>query len=169
MNVSVRKSGNFGRSRRWALYIIGIGVWLSGGLWLLFHYFFVEQGEFGPKIHPFEPWSLKLHGAFAFASIWIFGLLWGVHVSRAWPGLRRRWSGGVMTGVFAWLILSGYLLYYVGNENARSVVSILHWGIGLATPICFAFHRLRVRKRQAILNTHLPKSEGELEEVGSAE
>lgn len=149
MSVSVTKTASFARSGRWALYIIGVGVWASGGLWLIFHHFLVEQGEFGPKIHPLEPWWLKLHGAFGFAAIWIFGLLWGVHVSRAWPGMRRRWSGGVMTGAFAWLILSGYLLYYAGNENTRSVVSILHWGIGLASPICFGFHRLSFRKRRA--------------------
>jgi len=147
MSVSVRKSASLARSRRWALYIIGVGVWLSGGLWLLLHHFLVEQGEFGPKTHPLEPWWLKLHGAFGFAAIWIFGLLWGVHVSRAWPGSGRRWSGGMMTLVFAWLILSGYLLYYVAIENARSVVSILHWGIGLVSPICFVFHRLRLGKR----------------------
>jgi hypothetical protein len=126
-------------------------------LWLLFHYFFVEQGEFGPRIHPLEPWWLKLHGAFAFASIWIFGLLWAVHITRTWPGLRRRWSGGIMTATFAWLILSGYLLYYigsdtvrsnVGDEHARSLVSIFHWGIGLVSPICFGFHRLSFRKRR---------------------
>lgn len=144
MSVSVRNSASFARPRRWALYIVGLGVWLSGGLWLLFHHFFAEQGEFGPKIHPLEPWWLKLHGAFGFAAIWIFGLLWGAHVSRAWPRLRRRWSGGLMTGVFAWLIVSGYLLYYVGNENTRSAVSILHWVFGLASPICFGIHRLHI-------------------------
>jgi len=148
MSASVRKSASFGRSRRPLLYIIGVGVWLSGGLWLLFHHFFGEQGEFGPKIHPLEPWWLKLHGAFGFAAVWIFGLLWGVHVSRAWPDLRRRWSGGVMTGVFCWLILSGYLLYYTGNEDVRSIMSVLHWGIGLASPICLGFHRLRFQKRR---------------------
>jgi hypothetical protein len=147
MSTSARKSLGFSLPRRLALYIIGVGIWVSGGLWLLFQYFFVEAGEFGPKIHPLEPLWLKLHGAFAFASIWVFGLLWGVHVTKAWPGARRRRSGGLMTGVFAWLIVSGYLLYYVGDENARSVVSVLHWGIGLASPVAFGFHRFRFRKR----------------------
>lgn len=152
VNALARKPSRFDRPERLALYVIGIGVWLSGGLWLLFHHFLSEQGEFGPKIHPLEPWWLRLHGAFGFAAIWMFGLLWSVHVSRAWPGLRRRWSGGVLTGVFAWLIVSGYLLYYAGDESARSVVSVLHWGIGLASPICFGFHRRWLRKR------HLPHS-----------
>jgi hypothetical protein len=156
MTAVVRKSASFGRSRRWALYIIGVGVWSSGGLWLLFRHFFVEPGEFGPKIHPLEPWWLKLHGAFGFAAVWILGFLWSVHVSRAWHGVRRRWSGGVMIGVFSWLILSGYLLYYIGTEDVRSVVSVLHWGIGLASPICLGFHRLRFQKRGMSLVDRVP-------------
>ena len=146
MKPLVRKP-SLSRPRRLALYIIGIGVWLSGGLWLLFHYFLVQQGEFGPTPHPLEPWWLKLHGAFAFATIWIFGLLWGVHVTRFWPSGRRRWSGGVMTGVLAWLIVSGYLLYYIGEDKARSVVSILHWGLGLACPVFFLWHRIHRKRR----------------------
>ena len=76
-----RSSVRLGRSRRLALYVVGCGVWTSGALWLLFHYLLVQQGEFGPKISTLEPWWLKLHGAFAFATLWIFGLLWGVHVT----------------------------------------------------------------------------------------
>jgi hypothetical protein len=129
-----------------ALYIIGTGVWLSGGLWLLYHYFFVQQGEFGPAANPLEAWWLKLHGAFAFAAIWIFGLLWGAHVTKLWPSSRRRWSGSIMTGVLVWLILSGYLLYYVGEEKSRSIVSILHWSIGLACPFFFLWHRIKFRR-----------------------
>ena len=154
MKPSIRSSVHLARFNRWTLYVIGIGVWFSGVLWLLFHYFFVEQGEFGPKVHPLEPVWLKVHGAFAFAAIWIFGILWGTHVTKAWPGMRRRWSGGILVGTFLWLVLSAYLLYYVGSESARSVVSILHWGIGLASPICFGFHRLRFRTRQRAPRDH---------------
>lgn len=106
----------------------------------------VRQGEFGPQTHPLEPWSLKLHGAFAFAVIWVFGLLWGVHVTTAWPLGRRRWSGGVMTGVLWWLTVSGYLLYYVSDETARSLISLLHWTVGLAGPLVFFWHRYRRRR-----------------------
>ncbi|TCK70748.1 hypothetical protein [Acidipila rosea] len=143
MSASVGNSGGLGRSRRWGLYIIGIGAWLSGGLWLLFHYFFVEQGEFGPQVNPLEPWWLKIHGAFAFAATWIFGLMWGVHVTKAWPYKRRRSSGAMLTAVFAWLTLSGFLLYYVGDERIRPMLSIGHWAIGIAFPLAFGWHRLK--------------------------
>jgi hypothetical protein len=149
MSAFARKSESLGRFNRWALYIVGIGVWLSGGLWLLYHYFFERQGEFGPTANPLEPWWLKLHGAFAFAAVWVFGLLWGVHITKAWPRKRRRWSGGALTGVFALLIVSGYLLYYIGDDKVRPIVSVLHWGIGLACPVFFLFHRLRLRRRSS--------------------
>jgi hypothetical protein len=83
---------------------------------------------------------VPLHGAFAFAEIWMFGLLWGIHITTAWPFPRRLWSGGVMTGVLFGPTLSGYLLYYMGNETARSFVSVLHWTIGLACPV--VWHRV---------------------------
>lgn len=147
MTASVRKAGTLGHSGRWALYIISIGAWLTGGLWLLFHYFFVKQGEFGPTENPLDPWWLRLHGAFAFAAVWIFGLLWGVHITKTWPHKRRRWSGAALTSVFALLILSGYLLYYIGDDRARPLVSILHWGVGLVCPVFLLLHRLPHKRR----------------------
>lgn len=145
MTTHVSKKRTLSHRRRWALYIVGVGVWSTGGLWLLFHHFLVRQSEFGPTENPLEPWWLKLHGAFAFAAVWIFGLLWGVHITKAWPHKQRRWSGGILTVVFVLLVLSGYLLYYVGDDRIRPVISLLHWGIGLACPTFFAWHRLECR------------------------
>jgi hypothetical protein len=148
VSSAIRRSVRIGLPTRLALYVVGIGVWLSGGLWLLFHYLLLEQSEFGPKPNPLEPWWLKLHGAFAFAGIWLLGLLWGMHITIAWPLSRRRLSGGMLTGVLIWLTLSGYLLYYIGNDDARTIVSALHWGIGLGCPVFYLLHRLRLRVRE---------------------
>lgn len=138
-----RRSVRFGSARLRAFYVIGAGVWLSGGLWLCFHYFLVKPGEFGPQSNPLEPWWLKLHGAFAFAATWFFGLLWGTRITVAWPSGRRRSSGSVLAGIILLLIVSGYLLYYVGDDTARSIVSIGHWGIGLVCPALYWAHRMR--------------------------
>ena len=110
MNGFQGQSVRLGRPTRLVLYVVSIGVWLTGGLWLVFRYFLGTQGEFGPQTNPLEPWWLGLHGAFAFATVWIFGLLWSMHVTKAWPFSRRRWSGGLMAGTIGWLTLSGYLL-----------------------------------------------------------
>ena len=37
-------------------------LWLSGVLWLLFHYFLQRTGTFGNEPHALEPWWLRLHG-----------------------------------------------------------------------------------------------------------
>jgi hypothetical protein len=148
MSSRIHKTVKLGRARRWQLYFVGIGVWLSGGLWLLFHYFLVQQGDFGPVENPLTSWWLRLHGAFAFASIWIFGLLWGTHITVAWPRNRHRWSGSVLAAVFAFLIVSGYLLYYAGSDTIRPVLSVLHWGIGLVCPVFFFLHRFRLRRQR---------------------
>lgn len=127
--------------RRLAVYGIGVGVWLTGVLWVLAHYFLVSEGEFGSTSHPLEFWSLAGHGAFAFAAAWVFGLLWGVHIVAGWRSHRRRWTGGVMFGLTAWLTLTGYLLYYLGNDDAIALIMLSHWTIGIAAPIFFLLHR----------------------------
>lgn len=129
------------RSRVRIVYTIGLGLWLTGAVWLLSHYFMVQEGEFGPLPHPLEFWSIAAHGAFGFASLWLFGLLWSVHIPAGWRSFRRRWSGGVMFGVTAFLVVSGYLLYYLGMAEVISVVATLHWAVGLACPAMFLLHR----------------------------
>jgi hypothetical protein len=140
-----KRSVRLDRPQRLGLYAIGLGAWLSGGLWLFFHYLVAHQGEFGSSRHPLEAWWLMVHGAFAVAVTWMFGLLWGVHVVRGWSSRRRRRSGILLVGLLAWLTLSGYLLYYLGNEHLRATASLLHWSTGLASPVALAAHRLRAR------------------------
>ena len=130
-------------TRQIAVYVIAGGVWLTGALWVLLHYFFMGEGPFGPVPHPLEFWSLAGHGAFAFGSLWLFGLLWGVHIPPGWRLVRRRWTGGIMFAFFAWYTVSGYLLYYLGGEEWRETTILLHWTSGLAAPIPFLIHRFQ--------------------------
>jgi hypothetical protein len=134
--------------RRVLVQSVAAVVWASGAAWLVFHYFVRTRGEFGPEPSPVEPWWLKLHGAAAFGALWAFGLLWGVHVVNGWGARRRRWSGGVMVALALVLIGSGYLLYYAGDDEARAVVSLTHWLIGLAAPLAFLWHRWLARDRR---------------------
>jgi len=145
VRAPVRGPIRLSASRRAAVYVVFAATWLTGGLWLLFHYFLTSQGEFGPEPHPLEPSWLRLHGAAAFAALWTLGLLWGVHIVNAWQARRRRWSGGALFGVGAVLIVTGWLLYYAGDDGLRSVASIAHWGLGLAAPALFLFHRFLAR------------------------
>ena len=88
------------------------------------------------------------------ASIWLFGLLWGVHILAGWSGGRRRGTGALMVSVLGWLVVSGYLLYYLSDETVRPLISLLHWVIGLAVPVAFTAHwvseQSQVRRRRRL-------------------
>ena len=140
---SVDSSLRLARSHRLFLHTVAVGLWISGALWLLFHYGVPHEGEFGPARHSLEAWCLTLHGGFAVVATWTFGWLWSAHIVRGWSVGRRRRSGGLLVFGSVWLVLSGYLLYYLGNEHARAVTSLLHWSVGLAIPLAFVFHRFR--------------------------
>lgn len=127
--------------RRAAVYATGTGLWLTGSAWLILHYYMMREGPFGPEPHPTEFWSLAAHGAFGFAALFMFGLMWGVHILAGWRSLRRRWTGGLMFGLFAWLIVSGYLLYYLGNDELIALSRVSHWVLGLVSPLPFLVHR----------------------------
>ncbi len=129
------------RGRRWLSYGIGLGLWASGTIWLVYHYFLKQRTEFGLAENPLTHWWLALHGLFAFATLWLFGLLWGQHILGAWKTKRHRVSGSLLIAVLAVLIVTGYLLYYAGGDETQAIVSAVHWVVGLAAPLPFLLHR----------------------------
>jgi len=144
-----RASPRLSRRHEWLVWLILGATWGSGLLWLVFHYWLMQNGEFGPLPHPLEGWWLRLHGAGAFATLWLLGLLWAVHMTRAWPLSLRRRTGLGMGVTASVLVLSGFLLYY-GGESLRAYAAPLHWGLGLATlPLALLHMRRRTQARRA--------------------
>lgn len=154
MTVSAKSArgriGHLPRRRRLTIYVVSIGVWITGAVWLLFHYFVREVDKFGfENAHPAEKWWLIGHAAFALMAVWLFGVLWPGHVKKSWHQKIRRGTGGALFGVTAWLTLTGLALYYIGSDAWRSWTSILHWTVGLAGLGVFAFHLLTRTPRSA--------------------
>ena len=135
--------------RRAALYVVGLGIFGSGALWLAFHYFLRGQGAFGPMPHPGEHWARIAHGGFAFATLWLVGMMWERHVTKAWARPHRRLTGLFLLLVLLVLIVSGYLLYYLGDEALLAQVAMLHWMLGLLAPLAFIQHRLARKNGEA--------------------
>ena len=133
------------RRVRAAVYVVFGLAWGTGILWLVFHYFLMRQGEFGVEPHPLEAWWLRLHGAGAFAVLWLGGLLWGVHARPALVHKRWRSSGIGIFIVLGLLALSGYLLYYASNESLRDWVRLVHWVLGLSLSVPLLIHVLGAR------------------------
>ena len=115
-------------------------VWASGALWLILHYFFTHETEMGLAPHPLEHWSLVLHGAAAFASLWLMGFLWGTHVVKRWRLKRHRKSGGLLFTVMLLLVVTGYLLYYLSSDEIRAPTALVHWVVGLGMPLALLVH-----------------------------
>ena len=140
-----RPHGESIRLERWhrlVVYGISAAMAATGILWLLFHYFVHEQGAFGQKPHPLTMWWLRAHGAAAMLALVGAGSLTLTHMRRAWRLRRNRGWGGVLGMATVTLIVTGYLLYYASDEDLRSVVSLMHWIVGLA---CVALVPLHVR------------------------
>jgi hypothetical protein len=140
------------KTKLW-INFVGIGVWFSGFGWVVVHFFLNTQDPLSLPNASSEPLWLKVHGAFAFLALWTGGLLWGLHVVKAWGVHRRRWSGSILFGALLILIATGYLLYYVANDNARSLISWSHWVLGIALPLAYLAHRLAKKTR------HRPKNQ----------
>ena len=137
----VRNAVRLSRPRRLWLSGVGAGLWLTGALWLVFHYYMVRMTEFGPSPHPLEHGWLSLHGLFAFATLWMLGLLWGAHIVGGWTSGRRRITGSLLALALLELIATGYLLYYPPVEDSLATIAWLHWTVGLALPLPFLAHR----------------------------
>jgi hypothetical protein len=86
---------------------------------------------------------MKVHGAVAMVALVVIGGLLALHVPGGWAERRSRPSGSAMLAVCGLLILTGYLLYYAGNEAAREVSSYAHLTLGIALPLLLGFHLIK--------------------------
>lgn len=147
--VAVKPRLHLSRRSKLMIYAILGTTWGSGSLWLIFHYFFPHHGEFGDEAHPLEHPLLVLHGAGAFAALWLAGWLWTTHIMPWWNSPKRRNSGVVLIAMGAVLVASGYLLYYASGDELRRWISVLHWSIGLLLAIPAFVHGLRSQRYRA--------------------
>lgn len=143
------RTAKLARWQIWMLTISGTALWLSGGLWLLLHYYGQTRGEFGPETNPLEPWMMKAHGLVLIPALMGIGGLFVAHIPKGWTHRHQRVAGIALCGFLGLLIVTGYMLYYVGAEDVRAWTSVVHWSLGLALPAIFVWHyRGSVRARQ---------------------
>lgn len=137
--------------QRKALYVSTGALWLSGALWLLYHYFMAVNSPFGPTPNPLEQWWLRLHGLSAMAALLAVGSVLPYHAHRAWTLNKNRALGFALLSALAWLTLTGYALYYFATDSNQHWLPLLHWIPGLALPLLLTMHILQGRKRPAPL------------------
>lgn len=131
------------------LWVVAAGLvcLASGVLWLLFHEFLQVEGEFGPAAHPLERWWLVLHGGTALVVAWVLGLIWLGHVRRGLQYGRYAVSGVGILLLILFLMLSGWGLYYLGDDDWREWTATAHWVVGLGVAVWLPYHAGFGRRR----------------------
>ena len=130
------------------LYGVSVLLWLSGSVWLYFRYSPLMRGEFGPQSHPAQTLCLKLHGAAAMVFLVILGMVL-YHIPPGWRKKRQRPSGVLLLAVCGFLILTGWGLYYAGNDQLREVTSAIHSILGFLLPAIIFLHVWRIVRRRS--------------------
>jgi hypothetical protein len=135
--------GHPARLPRWQkrlLIVSGAALWASGIAWLVLHHFGQVNGPFGPERNPLEAWMLRLHGLFLIPFLLGIGGLFVAHIPRGWSRKPNRLAGIALTAFLGLLVLSGYMLYYVGTDEIRAWTGTAHWALGLTLPALFLWH-----------------------------
>jgi hypothetical protein len=83
---------------------------------------------------------MKVHGGAAMLALLLLGAVVACHVPAGWKDARYKRTGIGILALAAWLMISGHLLYYSGDEAVRQAASYSHLGIGLALPLLLGFH-----------------------------
>jgi cytochrome bd-type quinol oxidase subunit 2 len=128
--------------RTLAYVVLGV-LSLSGIVWMIVQTTTDNAGDFPALLS-------KIHGAAAMMALALLGYL-VTHIRKGWKAKKNRLSGATLLSVYLLLILSGYGLYYAGDENFRRFISHWHAWIGVAMvallPIHIAVGRIVMRKR----------------------
>ena len=125
------------RLQRCFLYTVLALLFFSGVAWAYWNYLVASPGD--PEMSA-KAWAMKIHGAAAMAVLVLIGMLLNAHVKFAWRARRNRTNGSVFLGAFAILTITGYGLYYAGDERLRAWTSWIHLAIGLVLPILLLIH-----------------------------
>ena len=86
---------------------------------------------------------MKVHGGAAMLALLLLGAVLASHVPTGWKDARYKRTGIGILAVAAWLIISGHLLYYSGDEAVRQAASYSHLGAGIGLPVLLGLHLWR--------------------------
>lgn len=132
--------------RFWFYTIFGI-LFLSGAIWMGIYYY--EQLN-DSNIETFawiKLWLLRIHGAAAMASLVLLGFLIPRHMQRGWAQDRNRVTAIILILWCSVLVLSGYGLYYCGDEVLRFYLRNIHGIAGILIVPALIWHILSGKRK----------------------
>ncbi len=137
------------RLLRISLYHSILLLGLSGLIIKLDQSLWVQHTPYGDQPNPSLSYALALHGAAAQIFLILAGCMLIIHILPRLAWRHNRTSGLIMLIIFMTLILTGWALYYLANEQFRSLSSTIHFWAGCFLGLVFMLHvPLKRRKEQ---------------------
>jgi hypothetical protein len=140
-----RRGLQLSRRHRLTLYTASLALFVSGVAWAWANHL-DESAQAGEAVRQLKPTLLKIHGFSALAFVLLLGTLLPGHVRRAWHAHKNRGNGVFFLTATSLLTLSGYALYYLGDEGWRNATSQFHLWLGVAAPVLLGWHIWSGRK-----------------------
>ena len=127
------------RRHEWFAYLVSAAVFLTGAAWAWLRYLGKPPNDLGAS-NPAETWLMKVHGGAAMLALILLGTLLPLHIKFALRAGRNLRTGLTLFAVFGFLCVTGYGLYYAGDEHFRAWTSTAHLWVGLALPAIISLH-----------------------------
>lgn len=134
-----RRAFQLNRWHRLVFYAVSCVLFISGALWAWIQHL-DEAGRATESLRQWKTWLIAVHGFSAMSFVLLLGTLLAIHVRRAWHAKKNRRNGGFFLSAIALLTLSGYALYYTGDEDWRAAISNFHLWLGVAAPGLLILH-----------------------------
>jgi hypothetical protein len=129
-----RSSFRLSRPLKAVVYLSFGVLLLTGAAWMYAQGRLEDEGwQTTPRL------LMKIHGGAAMLGLLVLGAL-TAHVKRGWKADKNRSSGVALLAVLAFLVGSGYGLYYAGGESLRDWLSRWHTWIGLSLGAMLPIH-----------------------------
>jgi FtsH-binding integral membrane protein len=127
------------RSHRLLLYGVSLALFLSGVGWAWIQHL-DRLGRASDTLLQIKTKLIAVHGFSAMFFVFLLGTLLVGHVRRAWHARKNRANGTFFLAAVSLLTLSGYALYYLGDEHWRAATSAFHLWLGVAAPALLILH-----------------------------
>ena len=132
------------------LHAANVAVAGSGVGCFVFRYLLVEQSEFGPGVHAWQPLAQHLHVWSSPLLVFAIGLMWRQHLVAAWRGgWGRRATGVLLATVFFAMAASGYAVQTAVTWAWRLAWVIVHCVTGTLWLGAFVAHQFARRRDDA--------------------
>lgn len=134
-----RRGLQLSRRHRLTLYTACLALFISGVAWAWLHHL-DEAGRVSDGWLKWKQPLITIHGLSAMMFVLLLGTLLTGHVRRAWHARKNRGNGVFLLAAVSLLTLSGYALYYLGDESWRSAASQFHLWLGVISPVLLVLH-----------------------------